>query len=185
MGKNKALLIIDMQKGSFQPKSIRYEADLVINNINELAVLFRELGLPIIYVQHDGTGSGEFVKYNTDWEILDELNQGSNDYKIDKYANDVFYNSNLNGLLSELEIGEVYITGCATDFCVESTIQSALSKDYIVKVIKDGHTTADKPYLEAVTIIQHYNWVWQNMLPTKGNVKVESTKYVINKLRGY
>ncbi|MBT1687173.1 isochorismatase family protein [Fulvivirgaceae bacterium PWU37] len=33
------------------------------------------------------------------------------------------------------------ITGSATDFCVESTVQSARSKDYQVTVVKDGHTT--------------------------------------------
>lgn len=180
MDRGKALLIIDMQKGSFQPKSIRYKADGIIDNINELLSMFRSLNLPVVYIQHDGTGSGEFVKYNTDWEILDELNLKDDDNCVDKYANDVFYNSKLSDLLDKLNVKDIWVTGCATEFCVESTIQSALSKDYNVNVVEDGHTTADKPHLQASEIINHYNWVWRNMLPTKGKVDVISTKQVKN-----
>lgn len=51
----KALLIIDMQKGSFKPYSIRYNAIQTIEQINLLSAKFRELGYPVIYIQHDGT----------------------------------------------------------------------------------------------------------------------------------
>ena len=66
------------------------------------------------------------------------------------------------------------VSGCATDFCVDSTIRSALSKDFNITVIADTHTTADKPYLNAQKIIQHHNFVWQNMIPTKGKIQVIS-----------
>ena len=69
----------------------------------------------------------------------------------------------------------MFITGCATDFCVESTIQSALTKDYNITVVSDGHTTGERPHLAAVKVIEHYNWVWNNMIPTKGKIDVKST----------
>jgi nicotinamidase-related amidase len=68
----------------------------------------------------------------------------------------------------------LFITGCATDFCVESTIQSALTKDYTIIVVSDGHTTGERPHLTAKKIIEHYNWVWQNMLPTEGKIEVKN-----------
>ncbi len=174
MTNRKALLVIDMQKGSFTPKTPRFDADGVVRRINELAAIFRELNFPVIYIQHDGTGTGEFEKNSTEWENLDELIVESNDILIDKYANDVFYKSDLQSKLSELRVDELFISGCATDFCVESSIQSALTKDYNITVVSDGHTTGERPHLEAKKVIEHYNWVWQNMISTKGNIEVKN-----------
>lgn len=182
MKTKKALLIIDMQKGSFTPQTPRFDSDGVVQRINELSELFRQSKLPVIYIQHDGTGTGEFEKNASDWEILDSLHVEVNDISIDKYANDVFYNSELQSKLSELDVSELFITGCATDFCVESSIQSALVKEYNVTVVSDGHTTGERPHLKAEKIIEHYNWVWQNMLPTKGKIEVKTFEQVKNEL---
>ncbi|WP_298497499.1 cysteine hydrolase family protein [uncultured Algibacter sp.] len=180
--KNKALLIIDMQKGSFTPKTPRFDTTGVINRINTLAKLFRKHNYPVIYIQHDGTGSGEFEKGSIEWQNLDELSIKPNDIFIDKYANDVFYKSKLQSRLSEFNINELIITGCATDFCVESTIQSALTKDYNITVAENGHTTGDRPNLKAQEVINHYNWVWQNMIPTQGKIEVKKTEHITQNL---
>jgi len=172
MKNRKALLVIDMQKGSFTPKTPRYDTEGVVSRINELAELFRALNFPVVYIQHDGTGTGEFEKNAWDWENLDELEVKSTDLRIDKYANDIFYNSKLQSELESLKVTELFITGCATDFCVESTVQSALVKDYNITVVEDGHTTGERPNLTAKQVIDHYNWVWKNMIPTKGSVSV-------------
>lgn len=111
------------------------------------------MGYPIIYIQHDGSGTGEFEKNSIEWEILDELTIEPNDILIDKYANDVFYKSDLYSKLKELKVNELFITGCATDFCVESSIQSALTKDFDITVIEDGHTTGDRPHIKAEQVI--------------------------------
>ena len=179
MENRKALLVIDMQKGSFTPKTPRFDTYGVIKRINELSTLFRELNYPVIYIQHDGTGTGAFEKNATDWENLDDLKVESTDIRIDKYANDVFYKSELHSKLNELKVSELFMTGCATDFCVESTIQSALTKDYNITVVKDGHTTGDRPHLKAEQVIEHYNWVWQNMIPTNRQIKVETTEQIL------
>ncbi len=176
MENRNALLVIDMQKGSFTEKTPRFDSDGVIERINKLAKLFRTLNFPVIFIQHDGTGSGEFEKNTTEWENLDELDIQPNDLRIDKYANDVFYNSELQNTLNFHKVNELIITGCATDFCVESTIQSALTKDYHVTVIEDGHTTGERPQLTAKQVIDHYNWVWENMIPTKGKIQVKKTE---------
>lgn len=174
MDNKKALLVIDMQKGSFTPKTPRFDTDGVVKRINELASIFRAQHFPVIFIQHDGTGSGEFEKNAWDWENLDELIVEAVDVRIDKYANDVFYNSTLQLKLQELNVTELIITGCATDFCVESTVQSALTKDFNITVVENGHTTGERPHLAAEKVIEHYNWVWQNMIPTKGKIEVKS-----------
>jgi len=180
MKKRKALLIIDMQKGSFTSKTPRFDTDGVVKRINELSEVFRKAELPVIYIQHDGTGTGEFEKNTLEWELLESLNVQRTDILIDKYANDVFYNSELQSKLIELNVTELLITGCATDFCVESTIQSALTKDYNITVVSDGHTTGERPHLTAEKVIEHYNWVWQNMIPTKGNISLKNLEQIKN-----
>lgn len=174
----KALLIIDMQKGSFTSKTPRFDTKGVVMRINELSAIFRKHGLSVIYIQHDGTGTQEFEKHTSEWELLDALNVEPTDILIDKYANDVFYNSKLQSILTELMATELFMTGCATDFCVESTIQSALAKDYNITVVSDGHTTGERPHLSAEKVIEHYNWVWKNMIPTKGKIIVKTSKQV-------
>lgn len=170
----KALLIIDMQKGSFTSKTPRFDTDGVIQRINKLSSIFRKQNYPVVVVQHDGTGTGEFERDSWEWENLDALNVEPEDIRIDKFANDIFYNSTLQSRLNELEVTNLFITGCATDFCVESSIQSALTKDYNITVVSNGHTTGERPHLKAEKVVEHYNWVWQNMIPTKGKIEVKS-----------
>ncbi|GAA3589791.1 isochorismatase family protein [Flavivirga amylovorans] len=176
----KALLVIDMQKGSFTPETPRHDASGVVNRINTLADRFRTSGNHIFYIQHDGSKHHEFIPNTEAWEIVSELQISKDDILISKYANDVFYNSNLKSELDAHNINELYITGCATDFCVEATIQSALAKDYNITVVKDGHTTGNRPHLSAEKVIEHYNWVWQNMIPTKGTIKVDPFEAILS-----
>lgn len=165
----KALLVIDMQKGSFTEATPRHNSEGVVQIINSLAAVFREKSWPVLFIQHDGSTMNEFIPLTAEW---DDLQIDANDIRIDKYANDVFYRSELQKKLELLAINELVITGCATDFCVESTIQSAVSRDYNVTVIEDGHTTGNRPNLKAHQVIDHYNWVWKNMIPTKGKIEV-------------
>lgn len=89
----------------------------------------------------------------------------------------------LQSKLKELNTTDLALTGCATDFCVESTVQSALAKDYEITVVSDGHTTGERPQLTAEKVIEHYNWVWQNMMPTKGKIEVKSLEEIKNENR--
>ena len=185
MKNRKVLLIIDMQKGSFTPKTPRFDTKGVIDRINTLAQEFRASDFSVFFIQHDGTKTNEFVPNTTEWELLDDLEIKPTDVFIDKYANDIFYKSKLQSKLNDLNIDELFITGCATDFCVESTVQSALTKDYNITVVENGHTTGDRPHLKAEKVIEHYNWVWQNMIPTNGKIDVKSFEHVKNDLTRY
>ncbi|WP_196890304.1 isochorismatase family protein [Aureivirga sp. CE67] len=182
MNNKKALIIIDMQKGSFYQGVERYDAKGVVERINKISSTFRNLNYPVIFIQHDGTGTGEFKKNTHEWEILDELEIKVSDFKIDKYANDVFYKSKLDETLKIKNIKELFFTGCATDFCVDSTIQSAITKEYNVTVVEDGHTTGNRFQLNAKTIIEYYNWKWKNMIPIKREISVKKTTEIIKNI---
>ena len=178
----KALIVVDMQAGSFTAETPRIDSDQVVRRINALSDLYRNNTNKVIFVQHDGTLENCFIPGSPEWQILDTLVIKPEDTFIVKTANDAFYRTDLDTVLKANGIDEITITGCATDFCVEATIQSALVKDYKITIIKDAHTTADRPFMSAESVIEHYNWVWENMTPVNGKIEVVGFKDYILKV---
>jgi nicotinamidase-related amidase len=172
----RGLLIIDMQIGSFKPYALRYDTLGVIDRINILSEHFRTHNDKVIFIQHDGTKESSFLPGTEDWRILPEITKHANDIVISKTTNDAFYRTDLQSVLEENNITELFITGCATDFCVDTTIKSAFSKEYDITVIEDGHTTANRPHLTATALIEHYNWLWADMTPISSKIRVIKTK---------
>jgi nicotinamidase-related amidase len=181
-GTMKALLIIDMQKVSFRPKTLRFDAEKVISRINLLSEKFREKGLPVVFIQHNGVRENYCRRGSKEWEILDEVARKPGDVVISKEVNDAFYQTQLHHYLQMNRINELVITGCATDFCVDATVKSALTHDYNLTIISDAHTTADRLQLLAPQIIDHYNWVWAELTPTEGKITVISAEDYIQEI---
>ncbi|MEI2274408.1 cysteine hydrolase [Sphingobacterium sp. ML3W] len=175
----KALLIIDMQQGSFKPYTLRYDTFGVIDRINELSQQFRKSGDPVIFIQHDGTKENSFLPGTEDWSLLPELIRGPEDIFVSKTTNNSFYKTDLQTILKSRGVKELIVTGCATDFCVDATIKSALTRDYFITVVSDGHTTADRTMIPAKQVIAYFNWLWSEMTATQGMIKVESCDAIL------
>jgi hypothetical protein len=62
------------------------------------------------------------------------------------------------------------------------TTATAASRDYEVLVVEDGHTTADRPHVDAVAAIRHHNWVWQNLIHPRRPVEVMPATSVIARI---
>lgn len=178
----KALLIIDMQIGSFKPYSIRYNTAQTIEQINLLSRKFRSLKYPVIYIKHDGTREDYLLPHTKDFDILPELEQNSSDIIVVKEANDAFYNTDLESILIKKDIDELYICGCATDFCVDATVKSALIRNFKIYIASDAHTTASRPHIAAATLIKHHNWLWADLTPTKYKISVWTTEQIIQNI---
>ena len=163
-----------MQAGSFKPETPRYDAEGVVKRINALSNRFRQNKDKVIFIQHDGTKDGSFIPGTPDWNILPSLIQLPSDIVLMKTANDSFYKTDLELVLKKHRITELVITGCATDFCVDATIHSSINNDYKVIVISDGHTTTHRPHMDAELVIQHHNWLWENMIQTEGMINLVS-----------
>src|SRR5690606_4558680 len=103
----KALLIIDMQKGSFKPYSLRHDTLGIIERINSIAKKCRSKNMPVIFIQHDGSKENCFYPNSEDWEILPELEILPSDIIIGKTANDAFYNTLLDSTLRNKNISEL------------------------------------------------------------------------------
>jgi nicotinamidase-related amidase len=175
----KALLVIDMQLGSFRPYDLRFDTLGVVGRINLLAEQFRRDGDAVVFVMHNGSKEGDFIPGSDDWGLLPELVKAENDVVMEKTANDAFYATRLGEWLADRNITEVFIVGCATDYCVDTTVKSAIHKDLKVVVVSDAHTTADRQDIKAQQVIRQYNTLWDDMLPAKYKAVVRTTEQVL------
>lgn len=173
------LLIIDMQN-AWIDEHPRFQIGAVTQKINQLSERFRQLSLPVIFIQHQDT----VVVPNTEpWQIHADFNQAETDYFSNKTACDSFASTNLKDLLYKLGSSSLTICGLATEFCVNSTMYASLSQGFDVTVIADAHTTADRPHLSAEAIINHHNWVWTNMaVPKTQQLRVLNCDTYLNEL---
>ena len=89
----------------------------------------------------------------------------------------------MQDILSEQNITKLYVTGCASDFCVDTTIRSAASKDYDIVVVEDAHTTADREHAEAEVVIKHHNYIWANLILPGKEIKVVKTEKLLNEYK--
>lgn len=172
------LLIIDMQKASFS-STVRYDAQNLVFRINQLSDYVRGRHGKVIFIQHDGTLENGHLPFTEGGEILSSLSRCDVDYVVRKSICDAFYQTELREILSRLRVERLIISGCATDFCVDTTIRSVVSHGYHVVVVSDCHTTADRPHLKAEQIIEHHNWVWRDLLVPNKQVEVLALSFCI------
>jgi nicotinamidase-related amidase len=177
----KALLVIDMQVGLFEVDPPRYDADGVIQRINEIAKVMRATGGLVKFIRHEDKGN--LKRGARGWEVIPSLERKDSDLQVDKKACDSFYKTDLANVLEKHGVKQLIMTGCATDFCVDTTVRAAASRDYEVVVMKDGHTTKDRPHLKAKLIIDHHNWMWENLILPENEVKVLPASSIIDWLK--
>ena len=173
------LLVIDMQVGLFGDDTPRHDAEGVVARINALARAVRRARGVVIFVQHDGPPGDPFEPGTVGWRLLPSLERAEDDPVVHKRACDAFYETDLPDVLQKHRATRLIVTGCATDFCVDTTVRAAASRDYDIVVVEDGHTTADRPHVDSVSVIRHHNWVWQNLIHPRRPIQVVPAAGVI------
>lgn len=167
-----ALIIVDMQQGSFGPTTPRYDPDGLVQRLNRLAERMREAGGVVVFVQHAGPQGDPHHPAQPGHALLEALDVRPGDLMVRKTACDAFLDSSLEAELEAHAIGGVIVTGCATDYCVDTTVRAALARGYVTIAPADGHTTSDRPHLPAAKIIQHHNAIWADFLSPAGPARV-------------
>jgi nicotinamidase-related amidase len=178
-----ALVIVDMQVGSFSPSCPpRHDQKALFGRLKALAQRVRANGGHVVWVQHDGP-SGDVLEPGTDgWQILPVLEPSIEDERVSKTACDAFLGTPLEMLLRNQGCDRVIITGWATDFCVDTTVRSCIAKGFKTCAAADGHTLTDRPYLPATKVIEHHNYVWSNLIAPGGPVTVATCEELIPEL---
>jgi nicotinamidase-related amidase len=149
-----ALLVIDVQRGLFDPEPRPFQADAVVARINVLAARARAVDVPVVLVQHE---SATLPVGSEAWQFQPQLQVESRDAIVRKTTPDAFLRTDLEELLVSWGIERVVICGFASEFCIDTTTRRAAGLGYTVTLASDAHTTHDKPHATAAQIRAHEN----------------------------
>ena len=167
--KQAAVLVIDVQTGLFRATPAPFDAEAVVRRINGVTANARQAGVPVFFTQHDGEPGGEDVVPGTaGWKLHPDLVVQPGELVIRKTTCDSFYGTSLEAELRDRSIHTLLLMGYATEFCVDATLRSAASKDFVIIVVADAHTTSDNPVLKAEQVRAHHNWAWPNSATRHG-----------------
>lgn len=164
-------MVVDMQQGVFETPRIQREQ--CVARINQLT----QAADTVIFIQHIEAGGLE--EGSDGFSLLPELHQPKGALYSTKTACDAFYDTALESLLREHDIRQFVMCGCATDYCVDTTLKNGVSRGYHITVAEDAHTTANRPAAQAQTLIAHYNDVWRTLTAPKNPVTVKSTETIL------
>lgn len=100
-------------------------------------------------LRHDGLGVGQVAR-NADgreWRILvrdgwgtdvvDALKPSPDDAEVWKNRYSGFYQTDLDAILKSADIKHLFVTGCTTSICVDSTVRDAFYRDYHCVLLRD------------------------------------------------
>src|SRR5690242_4283853 len=127
------LVVIDMQEGMLNG-SPKHDLEAVVERINRLAGRVRRRGGQVIFVQHNGSPGDDFEPHTPGWALLSSLKREPEDRIVHKTLNDAFFGSTLRSELAQLGVTRLLVAGWATDFCVDSTVRSAVAQGFNVVI---------------------------------------------------
>jgi nicotinamidase-related amidase len=151
-----ALLIIDVQRGLCSGEYEVFDSRRVIDRINQVAGVARQVKAPVIVIQHEEPGS-PMAHGAEGWKLDPDLQVQPADTHIRKTTPDSFHNTDLLAVLQALDISKLVICGLQSEFCVDSTLRRALALGFPVTLVADGHSTMDNSVLTAAQIVAHQN----------------------------
>lgn len=170
LGRNPALIVIDMQNGFVDPEGFMNKIGLdymssaaAIEPISRLLAAAREAGIPIFFTRYSlnedysDAGlllevfpqireAGGMIRNTWDADVCDALAPRQGETVIDKTRYSAFYDTDLEERLLRLGVDTLIVCGVTTNVCVESTVRDAFFRDIRVVVPSDG-TAAVTPEL--------------------------------------
>ena len=142
-----ALVVVDLQKGTIGSLPMAHPAEDVIGRAAELAVAFRQRGLPVALVRHAGNPAGrtQYSQGGGDWppdltELMPGLGAEPGDLQVTKHSWSAFATTGLDATLRALGVTQVVIAGVATSYGIESTVRDAYDRGYHVTIAADATT---------------------------------------------
>jgi len=146
-----ALLVVDVQQALFERSTSVYQADTLLETIQELGQRAREAGVHIIYIRH----SNKMLQPGTaGWAIHPRLVPQADDLLIDKTHGNAFQDTTLDAELKQRSVGTLYVVGLVTQGCVQATCRGGQKRGYQVTLVSDGHSTYSR---DAAKLIRQWN----------------------------
>lgn len=176
-----ALIVVDMQNGFCHPEGSLPKlgmslagVEAAVANAAVAVAHARETGMPVIFTRQvfrpgyhdlgrwqssrtpdlgvDGPASfGGLLAGSWDGDVVDELGRTPEDLVVDKVRFDAFQWTSLEPLLRGLGVADLVVCGVVTNFCVETTVRSAVVRDFQVTLLEDC-CAAQTPRLHEIGI---------------------------------
>lgn len=175
-----ALLVVDLQKGEYNPAKRAAEPDdaylwdrierVVIPNGQRLIQACRRARVEVIYtvvesLTLDGRDrsldykvSGIFAaKGSREAEVIDELEPLENEIIIPKTSSSLFNSTNFEYVLRNLGIEYVMVMGILTDQCVETAVRDGCDRGFLMTLVEDAcATTSEQRHRESLIGFKGY-----------------------------
>jgi len=153
-----ALLVIDVQNATLSPRDVSAKTEFhaiattrVIPNIAQLLAAFRRANLEIIYtvmenLTEDGRDrsldyklSGIMIAKGS-WEakVLAAIAPARDEIVLAKTSSSVFNSTNLDYLLRNIGIEDVFVTGFLTDQCIDHAVKDGADRGYYMSCVHDA-----------------------------------------------
>jgi len=165
----KALLVIDLLQDFFKEGLLKEHQQKLTTSVNELVDIAHEQNIPIIWIRQEYKADlSDAPLYNrkhnkpitiedtSGCQLLPELHHKNNDYEIVKKRYSVFFKTDLEKLLKQLDIETLIITGINTMTCVRTTSIDAYQRDYEIILALDGVDAYDvEQHKNSIKYLQH------------------------------
>jgi nicotinamidase-related amidase len=150
-----ALVVIDVQQGMFAEAQPPHRGDDLLKTIRALQDRARAAGLPVVHVQHDGGDGDPLARGSEGFAIHGDVAPLSGEEGVVKDRCDAFLGTGLDAR----GIDRLVIAGLQTEFCIDTSVRSAMAHGNKVVHAADAHSTFDGPDLAAAAITAHHNRV--------------------------
>jgi nicotinamidase-related amidase len=152
-----ALLLIDLQVGILNGPPAVHDVTTLLRNVGRLLDGARRAGAEIVYVQHDGPPGHRAAIGSPGWSIHPDVLPGAGELVLHKAECDAFLGTPLDEELRKRGVEHLFVAGCMTPFCIDTSCRRAFSLGYAVTLVADAHSTSDSAGLSAAQIIAHHN----------------------------
>ena len=159
---NAAVIVIDVQQGLCEGSEAAFDCDGAISRINQVTRKARQVGAPVIFVQHESKSG--YLEHGSDaWQLANGLDVEPCDIRLRKTTPDSFLKTELESILQAHGIDQLVVCGMHTEFCVDTTTRRALTLGFPVVLVSDAHTSAGNAAISAQQVIAHHNATLTNI----------------------
>jgi len=135
----KALLIIDVQKGLDDPSLGKRNNPDAESNMALLLAQWRKQQRPIIHIRHCSVNPHSPLRPELPGNaIKDEVAPLPGEQEFTKTVNSAFVGTDLESYLHEQQIKSLVIVGLTTDHCVSASTRSASDLGFAVTLASDA-----------------------------------------------
>ena len=156
-----AIFVIDMLNDCFGHAELDRLRASLCSSINQLTALARAKGFPVIWIRQEfepdlsdafldmkRESIRMFIRGTRGPQILDELVRCESDIEIVKKRYSMFYGTDLESLLRDLETNSLILAGVNSHACIRTAAIDAYQRDYPVTIARECVASKDLSHHE-------------------------------------